>query len=178
MDLDSILTATEKWLDAYSRLPPVDMIGIHVDNFTQFLHCIVVLFKLTIYEAPGWDPSEVRKRLDVFQVLDSTYQQIDDTATAAGLVDADGPRSGLFFKAKHLWRAIKALLAAEMPTEMTLVSLEQHPAQPTPEDANGILEDVPMDDFIMGLADEPWLSDIFTYEWPVDDAFDMGPFAI
>lgn len=175
-DLDAVLTTVENWLQVFSGLPLVDAVGIHVDNFTQFLHCIVVLFKLTVLEAPGWNVEEVRRRADVFEILDSTCQQIEDVASATGMIDADGERRGLFFKAKHLWRAIKTLLVAEMPDHLLPAKMKAPPEGGRDNSTSTITGDIPVDDFLLSLADEPWLSDIFTYDWAPDASFDM-PFA-
>lgn len=164
-DLDSVLVAIEGWLDAFSKLPLIDLIGIHVDNFTQFLHCVVVLFKLTTLEEPGWDLEEVRRRADVFKVLDSTGQELDNIARVRGMIDAEGPRSGLFFKAKHLWRAIKALLLAEMPANLVSPEVQILQKGDQENDASVDQEEIPTDLFRINLADEPWLSDIFSYDW-------------
>ncbi|KAK9769887.1 hypothetical protein SCAR479_13432 [Seiridium cardinale] len=164
-ELDSVLTAIEGWLDVFTHMPLVDAIGIHVDNFTQFLHCIVVLFKLSVLEEPGWDLEEVKRRLDVFNVLDTTYQLVESITIVTGMVDAEGPRSGLFFKAKHLWRAIKALLVAEYSESMVTSNLHGCQKEGGANEAATVAEDISMDNFLFNLADEPWLSDISNYDW-------------
>ncbi|KAH8194399.1 hypothetical protein TruAng_011432 [Truncatella angustata] len=167
-DLDSCLTAVEGWLCAFTELPLVDAIGTHVDNFTQFLHSIVVLFKLSTLEEAGWDLEEVRSRADIFGILDSTSRQIEGIVDVNGMVDADGPRSGLFFKAKYLWRAIKALLQAEMPAHLSKSADADNGDAPAT-----LVEEIPMDDFMMNLAYEPWLSDIFIDDWAPAMSFEM-----
>ncbi|KAK9785895.1 putative Zn(2)-C6 fungal-type domain-containing protein [Seiridium cardinale] len=176
-ELDSVLTAIEGWLDVFTHMPLVDAIGIHVDNFTQFLHCIVVLFKLSVLEEPGWDLEEVKRRLDVFNVLDTTYQLVESITIVTGMVDAEGPRSGLFFKAKHLWRAIKALLVAEYSESMVTSNLHGCQKEGGANEAATVAEDISMDNFLFNLADEPWLSDISNYDWgAAEGTFETPPF--
>ncbi|KAK9417646.1 hypothetical protein SUNI508_01403 [Seiridium unicorne] len=176
-ELDSVLTVIESWLDVFTHMPLVDAIGIHVDNFTQFLHCIVVLFKLSVLEEPGWDLEEVRRRLDVFNVLDTTYQLVENITIVTGMVDAEGPRNGLFFKAKHLWRAIKALLVAEYSESMVTSNLHGCQKEGGANEAATVAEDISMDNFLFNLADEPWLSDIYNYDWAAEGTFETPPFA-
>ncbi|KAK6075026.1 hypothetical protein SCUP515_06077 [Seiridium cupressi] len=175
-ELDSVLTAIESWLDVFTHMPLVDAIGIHVDNFTQFLHCIVVLFKLSVLEEPGWDLEEVRRRLDVFNVLDTTYELVENITIVTGMVDAEGPRSGLFFKAKHLWRAIRALLVAEYSESMVTSNFHGCQKEGGANEAATVTEDISMDNFLFNLADEPWLSDICNYDWAAEGPFETPPF--
>lgn len=172
-DMDLLLTLIKGWLDIFMQIPPADLVGIQVDIFTQFLHCVVLLFKLTTIEETGWDISEVRRRADVFEILDSTCQQIESVTSVTGMVDADGPRSGLFFKAKYLWQAIKALLAAEMPPKILPADLRIPQAKDRDTGSPAIVDEAPMSDFLNNLADEPWLSDIFTYDWTIETPFDI-----
>ncbi|KAK6076042.1 hypothetical protein SCUP234_07542 [Seiridium cupressi] len=175
-ELDSVLTAIESWLDVFTHMPLVDAIGVHVDNFTQFLHCIVVLFKLSVLEEPGWDLEEVRRRLDVFNVLDTTYELVENITIVTGMVDAEGPRSGLFFKAKHLWRAIRALLVAEYSESMVTSNFHGCQKEGGANEAATVTEDISMDNFLFNLADEPWLSDICNYDWAAEGPFETPPF--
>lgn len=149
-------------------MPLDDWLGITVDLFSQFLHCLVVLFRLTTINEPGWDPEEVKKRADVFVVIDRACDVIDRIPVELGIVDADGPRSGLLFKTTYLFRAIKTLLMAEMAPHMP-------PIAPPPQGRSAAVDAVnaadsvagaPVpDDFLMDLAAEPWLSDIFAPSW-------------
>ncbi|KAK7959619.1 uncharacterized protein PG986_004473 [Apiospora aurea] len=114
-DLDSLLNCAASWLVAWLEMPVVDWLGITVDTFAQFTHCIIVLFKLTILNEPGWDAEEVRRRIDVFATLDRCCEIVESVPTAVGMIDIEGgSRRGLFFKTSHLSRAIKALIMAEM----------------------------------------------------------------
>lgn len=74
-----------------------------------------MLFKLATLDEPGWDLEEVRRRADVFAILDRFYEFTEGVPAALGIVDAEGPRKGLFFKVKDVIRAIKALFLAELP---------------------------------------------------------------
>lgn len=143
-------------------MPLIDWVGISVDVFAQFTHCLVALFKLTTLDEPGWNLEDVRKRVDVFEILDRACETIDYVPVVLGMVDAEGPRSGLFFKTTYLLRAIKALFLAEMPPDKVPDSLRL---------SNGAADGVAdfmggppiTDDFLASLAGEPWLSDIFDF---------------
>lgn len=122
---------------------------------------IVVHFKLSILDEPGWDVQEVRRRADVFENIDRACENVERVPAILGMVDADGPRCGLFFKMTTILREVKALFLAEM----------QPPAAfPTPEtgaDANDIniggngveaMDFSFSDEFLMGMLQDDILS--------------------
>lgn len=75
-----------------------DWVGVNVDIFAQFTHCLVVLFKLTVLEEPGWDVAEVKRRANVLRIRDHYRDKIELVPQAIELVDAPGSRCGLFSK--------------------------------------------------------------------------------
>ncbi|OTA65139.1 hypothetical protein K449DRAFT_392224 [Hypoxylon sp. EC38] len=153
-DLESVLSIVERWLAAYSEMPLGDWVGISVDIFTQFMQYFVVLFKLSILDEPGWDLQEVRRRADIFEILDRACENIDRVPVITGMVDAEGPRSGRFFKMNCILRHVKALFLAEMPPD-----LQPGAAFPTPNsgpDANNMNGNVELMDFT--FSDEFLLS--------------------
>ncbi|KAI1827783.1 hypothetical protein F4861DRAFT_288786 [Xylaria intraflava] len=159
--LDLTLAAVESWLTtAFPEMPLTNWIGMTVDIIAQFMQCVVVLFKLTTLHERNWDPEEVKKRLNVFDILDHASEVISRVPGAWGIVDADGPRRGLLFKTSHLLQAIKTLFMKEMASQ-------SEDWQPPQNDGSGFQNglagsiDAPIEDeFLMSLWDEPWVSDI------------------
>lgn len=151
--------------------------GISMDTFSQLTHALVVLFRLTTHDDgdDGWDAAEVRRRADVLAVLDRACDTLERIPAALGIVDADGPRSGLFFKSTYLFRAIKALFVREMGARglvgggaggggmgMTTTTAAFSMADATGSDVSmdGVGQPALVDDFIMNLSNEPWLADL------------------
>ncbi|KAI1120721.1 hypothetical protein F5Y10DRAFT_272806 [Nemania abortiva] len=159
-ETDATLNTIESWLAVFFEMPLFNWVGISVDVFAQFTHCLVVLFKLTTLERPGWDLGEVMRRANVFEILDRAAETVDRVPGALGIVDAEGPRRGLLFKTSYLFRAIKVLFLQEIgphkqqQLEQQLLSTGQ----------NGSVEfgdaEYVSDEFLEGLWEEPWFSDI------------------
>jgi hypothetical protein len=146
-------------------MTPGDWVGITVDSFAQFTHMLVVLFKLTILMEPGWDLEEVRRRVDLFDIIDRSCEMLQGLPSELGITDADGPRRGLFFKTTGLLMTIKNLFLAEMPSSM-LPSPHSHEIASDYSSAGDSGGDFSIpDDFLFNIADEPWLSDIFDYSY-------------
>lgn len=163
-DLDSILQAAEKWLDAAIRLSLYEWSAINVDSFNQFTHCLVVLFKLSTLDEPGWDVAEVRRRADVFEILDQFSGTVDRVREVLGITDTDGPRKSLFVKAKQLFAVIRALFIAETPPHILPGTW---PSSEVDENGGGGFSmnfaggEFTSDDFMASLLEEPWLYDVF-----------------
>ncbi|KAJ3576920.1 hypothetical protein NPX13_g3552 [Xylaria arbuscula] len=157
---DATLHNIESWLSIFFEMPLLNWIGISVDVFAQFTHCLVMLFKLTTLERPGWDSKEVMRRANVFEILDRAAQTVDRVPVTLGIVDAEGPRRGLLFKTSYLLRAIKALFLAEMGPQN---KQEEHSFSAAQNDSAEFGDDEYFsDEFLQGLWEEPWFSDIMT----------------
>ncbi|KAK3391310.1 hypothetical protein B0H63DRAFT_389631 [Podospora didyma] len=119
-DLESVLTTAERWLGVLGSLPFGDWAGVSVDLFTQMTHTLVVLFKLstlatTNHESlPGWDTDDVRQRANVLAILDVWIETIQQLPGVLRIIDAEGPRRGLFFKTPTLLKAIRQLFVTEL----------------------------------------------------------------
>lgn len=94
-DLEAVLSSAERWLAALFGMPPGDWLGITSDVFAQFTQTLVVLFKLSTLDigsgsgASTWDVRpEVRRRADVFEILDRACHIIDTVPFSVyGIVD-------------------------------------------------------------------------------------------
>ncbi|KAK3379003.1 hypothetical protein B0T24DRAFT_144101 [Lasiosphaeria ovina] len=152
-ELDATLTSIERWLAAFSGLSMEEWLGVTVDVFAQMMHTVVVLFKLTTLAddgdgdgegddntdslaASGWDGDAVRRRADMHEILDTWLRRVERIPAALGLVDADGPRRGLFFKTPFLLRAVKALFVAETGPPRRAAPANSHVQQQQAVDIN------------------------------------------
>lgn len=175
-DLQSILDSVERWLALFLDMPLLYWTGVSVDTFAQFTHSLVVLLRLTTLEEPGWDREEVRGRVDVFDVLDRACEMVDRIPGELGLVDAEGPRSGLFFKTNYLFRAIKQLFlrhAKEKAPEVEQSVSMAGKGVKSGLEASVIQASTTEDEFIMDLSNEPWLADLLdmdlTWNWETEN---------
>lgn len=169
-ELESLLVCTEFWLGEIAKWELTEWIGITVELFNQLTQCLIILFRLASVDEPSWDVGEVRRRADVFQVLDRCADIMDQVPKAVGMVDATGGRRGLFFKGPRLIRTIKALMTAEMarkkPQSLLSASatngqiIGQSDYRSGPE-----MEMMPESGFDLNIENEPWLSDLFVSSW-------------
>lgn len=164
------MECVERCLSVIHDMPLEDWVGVTVDKFSEFMHCLIALFKLTSLNEPMWDTEEVRKRADVLQLMDKYCETMSRVAVETRMVDAELPRKGLFFKGPSLLRAIRGLMAAEMANKGSSSAMEKAPVG---DHAMEIMPDVPFDvdtknNFLINLDNEPWLSDLFIDSWALD----------
>jgi len=177
--LNSIVIALERWFDAYFDIPMIDWIGVPFCVHFQFGHSIMLLFKLNILDEPGWDPEELRKRIDLLEVLERGAQRLDDISKVRGVTTEEGdspeePKS-ILRRAPKLLRRLAGLLKAEL--ERCMEAKAQTPSQvdtqssgygsassasSTAEFGTGAL--IP-DDVMMNLVNDPWVADMFNTWW-------------
>lgn len=179
-ELELTLICIEHWLETWQSTPIEGWVGISVDSFAQFTHCLAVLFRLTNLEDPDWDNEDVKRRADILGLLDYYATTLDEVHKVTGMVDAPGPRSGMFFKTSYLMKAIKKLFSKELnpdyeePEQQT----DKQPVDELMKQGNmQAAPDISMEEpsftqeFLSGLAEEPWLSDVFGTTW--DFAMDL-----
>ncbi|KAH9906340.1 hypothetical protein F4778DRAFT_801578 [Xylariomycetidae sp. FL2044] len=165
-ELESVLACVQGYFTAFNDRPIDVWFGIDVECLSRLTGCLVVLFRLGTLDEPGWDVDEVRKQVDVFAILDRICQNIEEIVVVLGLIDADGPKRGLFFKAGHLFSSIKVFFSNEMKSH-TLSSAPQASASHPPYNSStlqGWDVFVP-EEFFSNLSNEPWFSDFTQSLW-------------
>lgn len=177
-DLEATLNVVERWLSVFYEMPLCDWVGFTADLFTQVTQYAVVLFKLTIVDEPGWDLQDVKRRADVFELLDRSCEDVGRVTEAMGMIDSDGPHHGLFFKMPRLLQEIKGLLLAELPPNMsTGGNLPTPESGITDNNANGATEFTGdfsfMDDIYLSMVQDDILAPVWDFR--LDSSF--MPFA-
>lgn len=88
--LQKCLSAVENLLQTWVTIPPHRLISLTFSTFMQIIQGIVALFRLsTLENIPAWNTAEVRKRLDIFALLDRLEVLLDTAAVATGVTDDD-----------------------------------------------------------------------------------------
>lgn len=88
--LQKCLNAVESWFKVWEAVPLDRWIGLTFNVFIQKIQSIVALLRLsTIDHIPAWNTSEVRKRMDIFALLERIAVQMDLAATAIAVVEDD-----------------------------------------------------------------------------------------
>lgn len=99
--LQKCLTAVENLFQIWEGIPRHRLIGLTFSTFMQKIQGIVALFRLsTLDNIPAWNTAEVRKRLDIFALLDRLAAVMDSAAAATAIAEDDpGEESRKFSRA-------------------------------------------------------------------------------
>ncbi|EON97649.1 putative zn 2cys6 transcription factor protein [Phaeoacremonium minimum UCRPA7] len=129
--------------------------------FCQLSHCFILLFKLSTLEDPSWDKSLVRQTVDVVELLEKFAAVMGETPAAAGFLgdpEVIGDQN-IFFKSSRIMRALATNWRKDLDGEQTKPvtdGLGMPNEQQTPF-VSGEIDEY----FMMNLANDQWLSDIF-----------------
>lgn len=88
--LQNCLNSVERWFQIWEGIPPHQLIGLTFFTFMQKIQSIVALFRLsTLENVPGWNTAEVRKRLDIFALLDRLAVLMDSAVASIPVLEDD-----------------------------------------------------------------------------------------
>jgi hypothetical protein len=165
-NLETVFNAVQQHMLMFKALPLKEGLGITMGCFAQFTLSLSLLFRLsTLRGEPGWDPDEIKSRINLFDVLDREAERLDTIADVLGLVGLEEyPDYGILLKAPKLLRGMKIVFLAEMK--------KMHDEDA--EGGNGKTVDTEMvnvdfdfrnmgdwETFVADVSSDPWLEDIF-----------------
>ncbi|KAH8664499.1 hypothetical protein BX600DRAFT_464559 [Xylariales sp. PMI_506] len=138
--------AVKTWIDAVLSIPPVEYTGVSFIVWSQLTRCFAVLFRLSMYDEPGWDRQAVRNKVDMASMLDKIIFNLDEAGRQVG----ESSEEDLF-----------ALLAAKMRKTRAWVATKfaSDPEADSSWDNIGQMS-VPHD---FGSDPDQWMSEALTF---------------
>jgi len=148
------LNAVKSWFDIFFSIPTTAYVGFPFSIFSQLIHCLISLFKLSTLEDPAWDKGIVRETADVHSILNQiilNMQEANDWYNAEG---------GVFTKAAEAFGTIRSRWRVKLGLPIIppgylpglMANGEEVMGQPS----------VAMEDVMsMELPEEWWFSDVF-----------------
>lgn len=169
--LHRCLKAIENWFQIYEQIPTSLAIGLTFDIYVQLIHCIVALIRLTKFDDfAAWDTAEVRRRIDIFSLLDRIADGMEKLPVAAGMVEDSS-------NGESAWsRIVKGLRLLKLGTQANILDagddvstirtkLDEIGTTVTSSTGGSTnvegQQDAPIGDVATSFGDDPWLSAIF-----------------
>ena len=143
------LNTTKFWVEAFLTIQPADYVGFSAGVYSSMLHCIILLYRLTIFEHAEWDKSLVSDNLDVPSFLDRSASNFAQVKGAAGL-DFDGSQDPDTF----------STLAIKIRMMRTSWCAKDPALYPRP--SLGLSRHDEVYDFPMQFSDDDWLRDLIS----------------
>ncbi|KAK2596075.1 hypothetical protein N8I77_013582 [Diaporthe amygdali] len=177
--LQKCLKAVEDWFDTYMRTPPSMALGGTFHLFVQLVHCLVTLIKLSkLDDFPPWDPAEVRRRLDIFDLFDRLSARMESIRTAVGIREDDEREESIWSKSAKVMLMMKTGVQTDFASAgITSAGKDTDPvagAQPLDNRLamttgnDGVLganlqlnQDALTGEYVHNFGDDPWLSAMF-----------------
>lgn len=150
--LYACIESIKSWFDVFFTIPPAAYIGFPFSIFSQLVHCLVTLYRLSTLNDPAWDKNGVCKTADLLLILDHVINNMEQVKTLAGLDNNDSPEGDIFSRTAKLFRSIRPEWEAKLSPDDLMVS-----TIPTPQNAGetDLPEVLPMD-----FSDNEWLLDL------------------
>lgn len=146
--LHACLTSTHAFCSFLFSIPLVDWYKITYVSWSQMRHILVVLYKLSNFESPDWDPSHVREILDLSLIIDNIVLQLEKVQIWASR-SGDGRGDGFLFRLIPKLREYKE--AFERKRAIILGENKTPSAGPTP---------IPLNDLMFGQLDDAFWQEI------------------
>ena len=143
------LNAIKSWFDVFFTISPAAYLNFPFSIFSQLVHCLVGLQKLSTLDDQAWDKDLVRSTADLLLILNQVVFNMRQVDRLVGL-DNDSTELGVFIKTANRFDAMRA------SWERTLVGPLVGPA-----DLSTIDLDEAMREMAMDFSDTSWLSNIF-----------------
>ena len=148
-NLFTCFRAIRSFLEIWLAMTPHDFLDLPFPMFCQAGHCLIVLYKLTVFEDPMWDREYVRNTLDVLTTLDT---MVDTLYQAAKIIGDDNEmvEQNFLTKGCRVMAQMRAGWASKLETPSTVLPIT--PATNHTEE--------PASDMFADLMSDRWLTDM------------------
>ena len=147
--LHACVESIKSWFEVFFTIPHNDYVGFPFSIFSQLVHCLVILYRLSTLDDPAWDKNGVQETADLLLIVDQLINKLD--YAAAKLVIDDSPEADVFSRTAKKLRSIRLEWEAKLrPDDLTVSTI------PNPQIAN----ETPFpEDFPMDFPDNDWMMD-------------------
>ncbi|CAF9905139.1 MAG: hypothetical protein GOMPHAMPRED_003053 [Gomphillus americanus] len=155
------LYTIKAWLDNFFNLSESAYPDITFSMFSQFIHCIVSLFRLSTIDDPNWDRDVVKQTVDLVQVIERFAMNVEKVRDTRNLV-IDNDEEDMFTKSTALMRRLAAAWSAEIAA-VGLKKQQQQQQQQDPAAEKQVVPEieVPPELMDLDLLDSEWLTEMF-----------------
>ncbi|THC94930.1 hypothetical protein EYZ11_005569 [Aspergillus tanneri] len=88
--LYTCLSAVKEFTDILLSCSPASLFNLSMSMIMQISHCFIVLFRLSVFEYPGWDRAAVRRDVDLISLTTQLSEKMGQIASTVGITN-DGP---------------------------------------------------------------------------------------
>ena len=147
--------AIKSWLEVFFQIPPANYVTVAFPTFSQLIHGIVALSRLSTYEHPSWNLKLARETCSLSAVLDEVVDRFARVKTEAKLDPGIESDADIFSTNARRMSAIKKWWDTKLAAEIS-------------DDNETQLHENEMSDPTLGppidFSDDGWLKDILALD--------------
>ena len=148
--LYACVESIRSWFEVFLGIPPANYIGFPFSIFSQLVHCLTTLFRLSTLNDSRWDKGSVRETSDLLPILDQVINNMEQVAAVAGLDNSDIAEGDVFSRTARKFRSIRLEWEAKLgPDDLTVSTIS------TPQSAEATLTEA----FSADFSDNDWMMD-------------------
>ena len=147
--LYACLKSIKSWFELFFNIPLTDYIKFPFTIFSQLVHCLFTLFRLSTLDESAWDKHSVKDTADLLQIMDQIVINLEQAA--AKFDTNDSPEGDLFSRAAKKYRSIRLEWETKLRPEDLTVST-------VPSAQIGSDYALP-EDFSIEFPDNDWMMD-------------------
>ena len=147
--LYTCLKSIKSWFELFFNIPLTNYIKFPFSIFSQLVHCLYILFRLSTLDDPAWDKHGVKDTADLLPIMDQLVINLEQAA--AKFDTHDNPEEDLFSRAAKKYRTIRLEWETKLRPEDLTVS--------TVPDAQIGSDYALPEDFSMEFPDTDWMMD-------------------
>ena len=150
------LQAIKSWFELFFQFPPASYVALSFSTFSQFIHCVVALSRLSTYEHPDWDLKLARETCNLSLILDELIDRFARVKAEANIDPGVQDHHDVFSTNARRMSAIKQWWDTKLAAEQS-VSTDDQLDENTASDP--MLGGQPID-----FSDDGWLRDILSLD--------------
>ena len=150
------LQAIKSWFELFFQFPPANYVAVSFSTYSQSIHCIVALSRLSTFEHPDWDLKLARDACNLSLVLDELIDKFARVKAEANLDPGNQNDADVFSTNARRMGAIKQWWDTKLATEQS-AGIDDQLDENTATDP--MLAGPPID-----FSDDGWLRDILALD--------------
>ena len=147
--LYACLKSIKSWFELIFNIPITDYIKFPFSIFSQLVHCLFILFRLSTLDDPAWDKHSVKDTADLLPIIDQMIIKLEQGTASFGT--NDNAEGDLFSQGAKKYRSIRLEWETKLRPEDLTVST-------VPSTQIGSELALP-EDFSMEFPDNDWMMD-------------------
>jgi hypothetical protein len=162
--MEACLSAVRDWFDRHFSIPSYVYVGMTFSYWWNMAHCLLTLYRLSVFDDPAWNRRAVRNRIDLLTVLDQLKAGFEAVATQRRLDTGPTVEEDSFSKFVRLVRSMKANWLPELAAN-----------EPSAGPSAASVADAFIDNSAQGLSvpffqpddSDTWIAGLFDMNWDI-----------